>query len=135
MNLLLYIIFVCYLLDFDYACAWLYYLWCVRLMLFVCFIFVIYETILFIICDLCYLSVLCLLFVRLCYCLWDLFVLLFVNSYVVVAKGRVLPRGDGMIHGAPLPPDHHRVSIDCVMDGCRDYQLSCSTNDATCPQL
>jgi hypothetical protein len=37
-----------------------------------------------------------------------------------------------MIHGTPLPPNHHRVSIDCVMDGCRDYQLPYSTNGATC---
>jgi hypothetical protein len=37
-----------------------------------------------------------------------------------------------MIHGAPLPPDHHRVLIDCVMYGCRDYQLPYGTDGATC---
>jgi hypothetical protein len=37
-----------------------------------------------------------------------------------------------MIHGAPLSSDHHRVSIDCVMDGCRDYQLPYSMDGATC---
>jgi hypothetical protein len=36
-----------------------------------------------------------------------------------------------MIHGAPLPPDHHRVLIDCVMDDCRDYQLPYIMDDAT----
>jgi hypothetical protein len=49
-----------------------------------------------------------------------------------MAEGRVLLRGDGMIHGARLPPDHHRVSIDCVMDDYHDYQLPYSTDGATC---
>jgi hypothetical protein len=34
-----------------------------------------------------------------------------------------MPRADGFIHGVPLSPDHHRVSIDYVMDGCREYNL------------
>jgi hypothetical protein len=49
-----------------------------------------------------------------------------------VAEGRVLLRGDDIIHGAPLPLDHQRVSIDCVMDSCHDYLLPYSTDDATC---
>jgi hypothetical protein len=39
------------------------------------------------------------------------------NGFVHVADGRVLPRGDGMIHGAPLSPDQY------MMDGCREYNL------------
>jgi hypothetical protein len=35
----------------------------------------------------------------------------------------VLPREDGMIHGALLPLDHHMVSIDFMMDDYRDYNL------------
>jgi hypothetical protein len=40
-----------------------------------------------------------------------------------MADGRVLPREDNMIHGGPLSPDHHRVTVDYVMDGCHIYNL------------
>jgi hypothetical protein len=34
-----------------------------------------------------------------------------------------LPREDGITHDTPLSPNHHRVSIDYVMDDYRGYNL------------
>jgi hypothetical protein len=45
-----------------------------------------------------------------------------------VTERRVLSREDGMIHGAPLPPNHYRVSIDFLKDGYRDYNLPYEIN-------
>jgi hypothetical protein len=33
-----------------------------------------------------------------------------------VAVGQAFPRGDGIIHGKPIPPGYARVSIDKILD-------------------
>jgi hypothetical protein len=38
----------------------------------------------------------------------------------------------GMIQGALLPSDHHRVSIDFVKDGCRDYNIPYEIDGSRC---
>jgi hypothetical protein len=37
-----------------------------------------------------------------------------------------------MIHGAPLLPDHYRVSINFMKDGCCDYNLPYETDGSRC---